>query len=236
MTRPAHGTPPADPRLLIPAYFHPAAHPGDWALLAERAEGARLVILNPASGPGSRPDDTWLPPLDRLRAAGVGVVGYVNSSYGRRPPREAMAELSRYLDWYQVTGVLFDQVAVAAGLVSYYAALARDARSLGARVVVFNHGANPPEAYADHADVLGTFEGPWSAYRHAAVPRWAGSRPADQFYHVVHSVPRQHFGDAYRLAARRQAGWAYVTDRTGANPYDQLPAGWPGPGTPDREA
>jgi hypothetical protein len=230
VTQPASAGPQlAVPRLVVPAYFHPAVRPDDWALLAERAAQVRLVILNLASGPGTRPDDAWIPALDRLRAAGVGVAGYVDTNYGRRPQHEPMVELGRYLDWYKVVGVLFDRVAATAQRIGYFAALARGARSMGARVVVFNHGVSPHEAYADHADVLGTFEGPWSAYRDVSVPGWASSRPADQFYHVVHSVPRQCLGDAYVLASRHGAGCAYVTDRTGANPYDQLPAEWPDP-------
>jgi hypothetical protein len=224
------GTRLAVPRLLVPAYFHPAVRPDDWALLAARAAQVRLVILNLANGPGTRPDEACLPSLERLRAAGVGVIGYVDTNYGRRPPHEAMVEFGHYLDWYGVSGVLFDQVAAAPELVSHFAALARGVRSMGARVVVFNHGIYPPEAYADHADVLGTFEGPWSSYRDVALPGWARSWPADHFYHVVHSVPRQHLGDAYELASRRRAGCAYVTDRSGGNPYDQLPADWPDPG------
>ena len=81
------GTRLATPRLLVPAYFHPAVRPDDWAVLAARAAQVRLVILNLANGPGTRPDEACLPALDRLRAAGVGVIGYVDTDYGRRPPR-----------------------------------------------------------------------------------------------------------------------------------------------------
>ena len=94
---------------------------------------------------------------------------------------------------------------------------------MGAHLVAFNHGAHPVEAYADHADLLGTFEGPWSAYLELAVPRWVRSRPAEQFFHLVHSLPGANFGDALWLAARRNAGCVYLTDRGGANPWDCLP-------------
>ena len=46
----------AVPRLVVPAYFHPAVRPGDWEWLAEHADQVRLVILNVANGPGTRPD------------------------------------------------------------------------------------------------------------------------------------------------------------------------------------
>jgi hypothetical protein len=211
------------PQLVVPAYFRPDERPGDWELMAADAARVRLVILNLADGPGARPDPVFVPAVGRLREGGVAVAGYVDTDYGRRRASDALADLDRFLRWYDVTGVCFDRAAGTADRVGYYAALAREARQAGARVVVFNHGAHPLEAYADHADLLGTFEGPWRAYTQLAVPRWTRARPAAQFYHVVYSVPRSKFQHAFLLAIRRRAGCAYITDRGGANPYDRLP-------------
>ena len=184
-----------------------------------------MVVLNLADGPGRQADPAYLPVLDRLRSARVTVAGYIDTNYGQRPPEEAAAEFIRYLDWYQVDGVFYDRASAAAEHLDRYADLARRARDLGARLVALNHGAHPIEAYAEHADLLGTFEGPWSAYLELAVPRWVRSRPADRFFHLLHSVPATSFGDALRLATRRNAGSAFITDRGGANPWDGLPAG-----------
>jgi Spherulation-specific family 4 len=213
------------PRLIVPAYFHPATHPDEWTWLAERPAQIRMIVLNLANGPGAQPDTAVFPVLDRLRSAGLTVAGYVDTNYGRRPAYDAVADIGRYVDWYQVDGVFFDRAAVAAEDVGFYADLAARARDMGAREVALNHGAHPIEAYAEHADLLGTFEGPWSAYLELTVPRWVRSRPAGQFFHLLHSVPAASFGDAIWLAARRNAGCAYVTDRGGINPWDRLPAG-----------
>ena len=215
----------AAPRLVVPAYFRPDARADDWQLLAKHAQQVRLVILNLANGPGARPDPAYHSALGRLREVGVAVAGYVDTNYGRRPTAEALADLDNFLQWYAVSGVCFDRVSVSAQDLGYYAALSRDARRAGARVVLFNHGAHPLEAYAEHANLLGTFEGPWRAYLRLAVPRWTRSRPASTFYHVIYSVPRENFDHAFLLATRRRAGSVYVTDRGGANPYDGLPAG-----------
>jgi hypothetical protein len=214
------------PPLVAPAYFHPALHPERWALLAERAAKVRLVVLNPANGPGTSVDPSHLPALRRLYAAGVVVAGYVDSDYGRRPINEAMEDVVRFLEWYEVPGVCFDRAAGDAERIGYYAELSRRTRALGVQDVTFNHGAHPLEAYAEHADLLGTFEGPWAAYLEAAVPRWTRSLSASRFYHSVYSVPRGQFTDAYLLAASRGAGCAYITDNGGPNPYDRLPADW----------
>jgi Spherulation-specific family 4 len=221
----ADGTELVLPQLIVPAYFHPACSPADWAWLAEHAAQVRMVVLNLADGPGHCPDPVVFPVLDRLRAAGVTVAGYVDTNYGQRQVRAALIDLRRYLDWYRVTGVFFDRAAAAVEQVGYYAGLAYQARQMGAQLVALNHGTHPAEEYAEHADLLGTFEGPWPVYVDLAVPRWARSRPASQFYHLAHSVPPESFRDAHWLAARRNVGCVYVTDNDGDNPWDRLPAG-----------
>jgi hypothetical protein len=216
-------------RLVVPMYFHPAAAPADWARLAAEADQIRLVILNPASGPGDGPDPDYLAALVPLREAGVQVAAYVDTNYGARPRAAILDELRRYVDWYAVTGVFFDRVSAHAADLRHYALLSRRARKLGAQTVVFNHGVHPQESYARHADILGTFEGPWNVYLEQAVPRWTRSWPAERFYHVVYSVPPQNFADAFVLAARRRSGCVYVTDLGGGNPYSRLPALVPAP-------
>jgi len=225
----ADGTDLIMPKLIVPAYFHPATHASEWAWLAHHAAQIQMVLLNPASGPGSHPDQAYLDVLDRLRSAGVIVAAYVDTNYGQRPLHEAMIDVGRYRDWYQVSGVFFDRAAPTANRVGHYADLARVSRDMGASVVAFNHGVHPIEAYADHADLLGTFEGPWNAYLELAVPRWVRSREAGRFFHLMHSASTSSFRDAVWLAARRNAGGFYVTDRGGANPWDGLPAGAPDP-------
>jgi hypothetical protein len=211
------------PRLVVPAYFHPAVHPGQWKWLAEHPERVRIVVLNVASGPGIRPEPAFQAVARRLRDAGITVIGYVDTNYGQRFSEQVHDELARYLDWYGVTGVCLDRAAVSAPWVPHYSALAAGARKMGADVVFFNHGTHPVEDYAAHADLLGTFEGPWPLYQRLDVPRWTNAWPAEKFYHVVYSVPPGKSGETVRLAARRRAAAVYVTERGGPNPYDSLP-------------
>ena len=153
-------TPLAVPKLVVPAYFRPDVRPDDWEQLAKHADQVRLVILNVANGPGTEPDPAFYPALNRLREAGIAVAGYVDTDYGRRSGHEALADLGLFLQWYDVAGVCFDRVSVSAEHLGYYAALSRHAKDMGAHVVMFNHGAHPLEAYAEHADVLGTLGAP----------------------------------------------------------------------------
>ncbi|MHB1433620.1 MAG: spherulation-specific family 4 protein [Streptosporangiaceae bacterium] len=216
---------PATPLLVIPAYFQPGGAPGAWESMAASAPRIRAVILNVANGPGRAPSSPHRGPLGLLRDAGVLVLGYVDTNYGGRPAGCVFADIDRYRRWYDVGGICFDRAPAGPRHVDHYAMLAGGARERGAGYVFFNHGAHPVPDYADHADLLGTFEGPWHAYRTLAVPRWTRTRDAAKFYHVVHSVPPSQLAPVLRLATRRHAGCAYVTDRDGPNPYDRLPAG-----------
>jgi len=215
----------SSPRFVVPAYFRPDVLPEAWETMVAHAHKVKSVILNPASGPGEGPDPVFYSPLARLRQAGVTVVGYVDTDYGQRPIQHALADIDLFLRWYGVTGVCFDRVSISAEDLDHYATLSRIAREMGVTMVMFNHGAHPLAAYADHADLLGTFEGSYRSYLQLSVPRWTRTRSAEQFYHVVHSVPREHFADTFLLAASRHAGCTYVTDRAGRNPYNCLPAG-----------
>src|ERR1700728_3677451 len=105
--RAADGTELVMPQLIVPAYFHPASHPDEWAWLAERAAQIRLVVLNLADGPGSSPDAAVFPVLDRLQSAGVSVAGYVDTNYGQRPASQGLADLARDQECVKVGGVVF---------------------------------------------------------------------------------------------------------------------------------
>jgi len=219
------GTSLATPQLIVPAYFHPAVSPQEWEMLAERAAHVRLIILNLDSGPGAEPDSAFMPVLERLHSAGVAVAGYVDTNYTERSVGDVLDDIRRYIDWYSVSGVFFDRVSGTADCLDHYAYLTSRARETGADLVAFNHGTHPVEAYAEHGDLLGTFEGTWRDYVDVSVPRWTRSWPAEQFFHLVYSVPLPSFGDAFLLATRRRAGCVYVTDHGGDNPWDRLPDG-----------
>jgi hypothetical protein len=216
--------PGAKPRLVVPAYFHPAVHADQWHWLAEHAASVRMVILNVANGPGTGSQAAFLEAVGWLQRAGICVIGYVDTGYGRREARRVLAEAGRFQDWYGVRGVCLDQVAADAAGLGHYASLTDRVRAMGAETVFFNHGTHPAPGYAGVADLLGTFEGTWRSYRRLRVPAWTGRWPPSKFYHVVHSVPAARVAGAWRLASRRRAGAAYITERGGANPYDGLPA------------
>ena len=212
---------------VVPAYFHPAVAPRDWAALAVAARSVRLVVVNIASGAGDLRDTAYVDAVDRLRRAGLAVAGYVDTDYGHRDRADALVEVARYRDWYHVPSVFFDRVSSGIEHVGHYRGLAGNSRQLGMRQVAFNHGTHPVRDYAEYADLLGTFEGPFPAYLKLDVPSWVHDFPAERFFHLLYDTPHALGGAVRGLAAERNVGSVYITERGGANPWDTLPADFP---------
>jgi hypothetical protein len=215
--------------LLVPAYMHPLEDPAAWDRLVVLAPVLRAVVVNIHNGPGERPDPAYPKVLERLVDAGVRIVGYVDSDYGRRAPARIIADVECWLSRYGVHGVFLDQVASGLDLLDHYADLTVAARSRGADYVVLNPGTTPHPGYVDLANVTVTFEGPWTDYRRLKEPDWVEAVPASRFAHLVHGLPDVSTLPApLRLAARRHVGTVYVTTGTGANPWDRVPQALPG--------
>jgi hypothetical protein len=202
----------------VPAYFHPLVAPDAWLRLAALAPLLRFVIVNPHNGPGRRPDPAYPEPTRLLNAAGVRTVGYVDTSYGSRPPEDVAEQVRAYRSWYAVDGVFLDQAVSGLVALDRRRRYAVQARTAGARFVVLNPGAVPHPACLNLADLVITFEGPWSHYRGLAQPDWVLRWPATRFCQLVYGIPSGAVPAAVHAATGQHAGTVYLADGSGPNP------------------
>ncbi|MET7621674.1 spherulation-specific family 4 protein [Streptomyces sp. NPDC005408] len=200
--------------LLVPYYEHPAEQPDAWDALVAAAPRIHGVVLNPASGPGAAPDPAFAAVAEQLRAAGVRVLGYADTDYARRPHAAVVRDLLLHRDWYGTDGAFLDQASADPEALPYYRRLAVAARAAGAETLVLNHGVHPDPAYAELADLLVTFEGPWDSYRGLAVPLWTAAHPPERFCHLVYAAPPE---------ARASAAVHCLVPGAGAHPWGTLP-------------
>jgi len=200
--------------LLVPYYEHPTEKPGAWDAVVAAAPRVYGVVLNPASGPGTAADPAFAAVAGRLRAAGVRVLGYADTDYGRRPHAAVVADLLRHRDWYGTDGAFLDQVSSGPDALPHYRRLRTAAHAAGARTLVLNHGVHPDPGYAELADLLVTFEGPWDVYRTLGVPSWTAAHPPERFCHLVYGAPP----DAVAASAVH-----CVVPGTGTHPWGTLP-------------
>jgi hypothetical protein len=212
--------------VVLPAYFHPEVDAVQWRRLARSRLGEGCAVFNVASGPGTRRHDVYARAVDVATGAGVRFAAYCDVAYGQRRDRVVLDHAARYRDWYGIDAVFLDRVPAGASHLRRLRRLEGRLRSAGARRIVLNFGAPPAADLAELGDVLVTFEGPWRDYRDDAwLPDWVRVLPPARQCHLVYDVPAGATDAALRLAAERGAGLVYVTDGSGANPWDRV-AGW----------
>ncbi|MGD0313743.1 MAG: spherulation-specific family 4 protein [Acidimicrobiales bacterium] len=182
-------------QLAIPAYADPTANPGTWDQLTGGEPGAiGIIVANVDSGPGSRSDPAWASVIQRARAAGTTVLGYVDTGYLGNPseanpaglptrsgPRDVGAWLNQVEadidDWYafygaNLGGIFLDQTTSECGPLPGSNIYADEYRTLTAYVkrthpgamTVLNPGIAVPRCFDNAADVLVTFEGSYANY------------------------------------------------------------------------
>lgn len=189
------------------------------------APRAGLAVVNPASGPGTSADTNYVSQVSQARAKGILVVGYVDTSYGRRALATVKAEVDRHYLWYRVDGIFFDQVTNDCTNLSYYQQLFTYVKSkVGVDKVVLNPGTETvSDCYMASTDVIINFESTYSSYVSWRPAGWEASYPANRFWHLIYTTSQAQLPNAVALARQRNAGWVYVTDDSLPNPWDTVP-------------
>ncbi|CAL9458238.1 hypothetical protein SUDANB105_02575 [Streptomyces sp. enrichment culture] len=215
----------------VPGYAHPLLAPAEWGELTRPGTPLDWVVLDVAAGPGTRPDPHCLQAATRLRNAGVRVLGRLDAVHGARDFGETISDAHRYLDWYQADGFLLDRCPTdrvslpeMRRTVTTLRALRDDAH------VVLGHGTHPHPDYAENADQLVTFSGPWSDYRWSQAAAWTADYPPERFCHFVHGIPGGHLDEALRIARWQGAATIWFTDRADrggrTDPWETMPGYW----------
>ena len=212
-------------RMADPSYFYPGPL---WSKLEAAAPTAGIAIINPASGPGTKPDPNYKSQVAEAKSHGLIVLGYVYTHYTKRPLADVEADAQRYFDWYHVSGIFYDEVTNDDPGLAYYKELfAFTKKANRDEMDVLNPGTQVTEGYMKVADIICTFESPYSSYQtQYNAPAWVARYPASRFWHIVLNVPAASDMQAViRESKTRHAGWVYVTpEPENPNPYDSLPA------------
>jgi hypothetical protein len=228
---PAAKTPPV--QLLVPAYFYPDGNGAkEWDKLLAAADPAAMVaIVNPASGPGRRVDPNYTTVLEKAaKAKRLTLIGYVSTSYAKRPLEQVKADVDLWLKFYPgIHGIFFDEQTSSAEQLDYYAALYKHVRETHKlKLVITNPGTTCDEGYVSKpaADAVCLFEGP-KPFDAAKLPKWRSkyeaNRAAVLSYQIESAEALQRL---IAFAAKHNLGYCYVTDAAGSNPWNRLPTYW----------
>ncbi len=220
-----------------------------WAAMAVAAAKVPITaIFNPNSGPAAGPaNSAYTAAFTQLEAAGGKVVAYVytenGNADGTAPLNTVEGEISTYISQYGslLSGFLLDGTLITPSTISYYVALHSYIKGLSPSYTVLANPGQPylngvsPQDYLGTADVFNLFEGTSGAY--AAYPTgqtWYESSPSNRFWNTIYDAAA-NTGDPNQssvmladlsMAVQLDVGSIYITDLTGANPYDALPSYW----------
>jgi hypothetical protein len=212
-------------RTFVPAFFYAS---GIWQQAADTKPVPSYMILDiSGTGAGSGPVAHFQSIVKQERAAGVTILGYSSTGYGLRPVSQVEADVQHYKAWYGVTDVFLDEVRGIRSQLRYYRKLAQYiyGANPGSSIWI-NPGNYPDPSYMSVSNVVMAFEGPYSAYHNVIVPSWAYGYNPDRFANTVYATRGSQVSKALSLSRSRNAGYVYVTDGTGGNPYSGLPSYW----------
>lgn len=235
---PARAEPPAvaakavKSKILVPAYFYPAGVGLEhWKqLMAAAAQADIVAIANPASGPGQKVDIAYTSVIQQAQAAKVKVIGYVSTSYAKRPVADVKADVDKWLQLYPtIQGIFFDEQVSSADRVNYYLELKNHARSkIPQAFIVTNPGVQCAEEYFSKnvADTICVIESGKGLDKYVA-PRWAARYPADKFYGLAYGIKKPaEMRKSIKAATEQHLGYLFVTNDVLENPWDTLPPYW----------
>jgi hypothetical protein len=204
---------------LIPAYVPPH----ELLALLDRPDLPKLLVINPANGPGAAGERAYADVVGRARRAGVRVLGYVATSYGTRPAADVERDAARYRSWYGIDGVFLDEAAADETHLPYYRTLSDRARAAGDRLIVLNPGMVPARAYFDVADIVVTYEGSYAGYAaaRAQTPKWLSDIAPKHIAHLIYGADSTQAVNAVHSADG--AGYVYATSGVQPNPWRTIP-------------
>jgi hypothetical protein len=212
-------------KLVVPAYFTVES---EWVpALASTPEPSTIILGVTSTGPGTTPNATLAAYVKQAQAKGITILGYVATNYEQRPTAAVETDVRDYKAWYGVTDIFLDQVTRTLAQIGYYQTLSDYIHQTnpGSRVWL-NPGVYPNQLYMSVGDVVMVYEGTFADYVGLRPPAWTDEYAASRFAHVVFATAGSELRRALRLAHDRRAGYVYVTDGTGSNPYGSLPSYW----------
>ena len=206
---------------IVPAYFYPGE---TWNELKSYKGITRVAIFNPASGSGKEANPDYVNLL-KDKSDEVLIPGYVWAEYGKRDINLVKSEIDNYFNWYGTKDIFIDGVTTGSDNLLYFKDLYDYIKTRGGTVIL-NPGTVPDEEYVKIADMIIMTEGKYADYVNKKFPEWVSKYPATKFGHLVYDTPKDSLAKAMSLSKERNAGYVYVTDDGGDNPWDTLPSYW----------
>ncbi len=219
-------------RLLVPTYIYPSGDGRkEWQRLIDAAGKVEIVaIANPNSGPGSERNLEYAAVFTEARNAGITLVGYVSTDFGKRPRAEIEKDVDAWIRFYpQIRGFFFDQQPREGHGAANFAEL-RDfvKRKIADALVIANPGVPCDEAYLARAvsNVTCVFVN-YEGFEQFELPAPLKSYDPSRFAAMPYNIPDvETMRTVVKDAIIKRIGYLYVSDAKPPNNWGKLPVYW----------
>lgn len=224
--------------IAIPAYKYPETwKPSDpyWdSIINAGSTKVPLLVMNPNSGPGNAVSNDYVVTMQKAKAAGIRMVGYVRTGYGTKSEKDVFAEIDSWYSMYgdYISGIFFDEVKDSPDTLCYMSVINNYVkRKHNNGLTIANPGIHISDEIAPYADIFMTVEISGNTYinNYPQPHSKFEEDPANQnrIFHVLYNVSSSDRAEVLRLARERNAGFVFITDdgneANTENQFDQLP-------------
>jgi len=177
------------------------------------------AIMDPANGPGTSIDPTYIDAMAQLRAAGIILLGYVNTNYGQRAKSLVNTDIGRWVNWYQPDGIFLDLMSIKH---AYYSSITAYAKSLGIQMVNGNPGTNINASAGADVDITTIFENSYLPTPLSQFQNWYNVYPPPKLSLISYNIPT--LPTSFITSASEHFGWLFISDQPGPDPYEAYPS------------
>ena len=178
-----------------------------------------IAVFNPDNGPGGSKRASYATMVNRIKAAGGQVVGYISTDYTNVDIGDVQSQMNSYSSWYGVNGYFLDEMHYTSSKLAYYKSANTYAKGKG-KFIVGNPGSGISSTYLQAAQILITFENPVGS-------GWGGaSGGGDSSRYGAIPYSAGNLGSLVSQGASKNYGWIYVTNHGEPDPFGNLPSYW----------
>lgn len=211
--------------VIVPLYVQPDSMYWNTTIDAKKSHPnvPIILIINPNSGPrapNSALTRGYVALVQKLQAAGIMVLGYTATDYGRTDLTQLYLDIQSYKLIYHVNGMLFDEMPSVPGKEGYFKSLNDYTKSQNLTFTVGNPGTNVSQSYIGTLDNL-------VIYEHAGLPSpdyldgWHLNYNKKNFSIQAYGV--DSIDQSFITEAKRYVDYIYITNGSLPNPWNTLP-------------
>lgn len=181
-----------------------------------------VAAVNPNSGVGTALRVDVQTAMLKLQQAGVKVLGYIYTNYGSRPVADVEHEADLYRQWYNVDGLMLDEMSSGAASAPYYRGITEYAHARNESFVMGNPGNPVPVDLLGTVDCLFIYEGQGvPSITQLRLATFSGQYPKSNFAVAAYGVSA--IDTSWLADAQGMVGWLYLANGLLPNPYAALP-------------